>query len=254
VHPASAELLAGLRGQGLRVAQTGLDKAVRDGTPRLAESDVMVFDALTDADLQAIVDAVPAQVGGKPVLWCGSGGLARALARGATPVPLSADSLPRPTLAIVGTDHEVSRLQVDRAASLGNILHVAVNGDGGNTADRVGFALEHGSTCLVTFAFPACTGHQSAAASIERYLTLSLPRLVRPASLVVTGGQTLRAVCRAVGATHLEVVAERSPGVPCSRIRGGIWEGVHVVSKSGGFGDPAWLVTLLADADFSPTP
>ena len=68
---------------------------------------VEVRDAETDADLDAIVAAGRA-LGGR-VLWCGTGGLAGALAgRRAVPCP----ALPRPVLALIGSDHAVSRAQV----------------------------------------------------------------------------------------------------------------------------------------------
>jgi uncharacterized protein YgbK (DUF1537 family) len=51
-----------------------------------------------------------------------------------------------------------------------------------------------------------------------------------------------------VSASHLDVDAEASPGVPHSRIRGGPWDGVEVLSKSGGFGMPSWLAEVVSDA------
>jgi uncharacterized protein YgbK (DUF1537 family) len=68
---------------------------------------------------------------------------------------------------------------------------------------------------------------------------------------VVAGGETLLSVCHAVGASHLEVSAEVSPGVPRSRLRGGLWNDVQVTSKSGGFGPRAWLAQTLASSRLS---
>jgi uncharacterized protein YgbK (DUF1537 family) len=63
--------------------------------------------------------------------------------------------------------------------------------------------------------------------------------------LLVTGGETLHGVCTALGATHLEVQGRIVPGLPRSILRGGRWDGVTVVSKSGAFGTPALLRDLL---------
>ena len=64
-------------------------------------------DAETDADLDAIV-AEGRRLTGR-VLWCGTGGLAGALAgHGTVPRPV----LPLPLLALIGSDHPVSRAQV----------------------------------------------------------------------------------------------------------------------------------------------
>jgi uncharacterized protein YgbK (DUF1537 family) len=62
---------------------------------------------------------------------------------------------------------------------------------------------------------------------------------------MVAGGETLRAVCHALGAARLDVDGQVIPGVPCSIMRGGRWDGIRVVSKSGAFGDPGLLSRLL---------
>jgi uncharacterized protein YgbK (DUF1537 family) len=53
------------------------------------------------------------------------------------------------------------------------------------------------------------------------------------------------ALCLALGARGLQVEGEVLPGLPASRFMGGGWDGVRVVSKSGGFGDPDLLRRLL---------
>ena len=67
-------------------------------------------DAETDADLDAIVTEERTKAG--RVLWCGTGGLAAALA-GRKPVPRP--KLPKPLLALIGSQHPVSRAQVAAA-------------------------------------------------------------------------------------------------------------------------------------------
>jgi uncharacterized protein YgbK (DUF1537 family) len=37
------------------------------------------------------------------------------------------------------------------------------------------------------------------------------------------------------------------PGVPVSRIGGGLWDGVRLISRSGAFGAPDFLARLLDD-------
>jgi D-threonate/D-erythronate kinase len=67
-------------------------------------------DAETDADLDAIV--LEERAKGGRVLWCGTGGLAAALA-GRKPVPKLA--LPKPLLALIGSPHPVSLAQIAAA-------------------------------------------------------------------------------------------------------------------------------------------
>jgi uncharacterized protein YgbK (DUF1537 family) len=63
--------------------------------------------------------------------------------------------------------------------------------------------------------------------------------------VVVAGGETLRALCTVLGAEALEVRGRIEPGVPRSVMRGGRWNGVDVVSKSGAFGRPDLWRELL---------
>lgn len=192
---------------------TGVDLAAALGALGVA---VEVRDAETDADLDAIV-AEGRTLGGR-VLWCGTGGLAGALAgRRAVPCP----ALPRPTLALMGSDHAVSRAQV---ATVPVELRDAV----------------------VVCTLPAGIERGEARRRIaETFAAVLRERVERPGTLFVAGGETLRDLCVALGASHLEVDGEIEPGVPTSVLRGGPWEGQRIVSKSGAFGDAGFLARLL---------
>jgi uncharacterized protein YgbK (DUF1537 family) len=63
-------------------------------------------------------------------------------------------------------------------------------------------------------------------------------------ALVLTGGDTARAVLAALGARGIALRAELLPGVPLGRIIGGELDGVAVVTKAGGFGRPDTLVEV----------
>ena len=52
----------------------------------------------------------------------------------------------------------------------------------------------------------------------------------------------------ALGAEALLVTGELGPGVPCSRIEGGRWAGATVISKSGAFGAPELLISVVESA------
>ncbi|HLH73589.1 MAG TPA: four-carbon acid sugar kinase family protein [Chloroflexota bacterium] len=68
---------------------------------------------------------------------------------------------------------------------------------------------------------------------------------VAPAALILTGGDTARAVCLSLGATSLEVRSEAAPGIPISLLQGGRWDGLPVVTKAGGFGRPDSLAQVV---------
>jgi D-threonate/D-erythronate kinase len=192
---------------------TGVDLAAALGALGVA---VQVRDAETDADLDAIVAEGRALSG--RVLWCGTGGLAGALAgRRAVPCP----ALPRPVFALIGSDHAVSRAQV-------------------------AFVPMRLRDAMVVCALPARVERGEARWRIgETFAAVLRERAERPGTLFVTGGETLRDLCGALGASHLEVDGEIEPGVPTSVLRGGAWDGQRIVSKSGAFGDAGFLARLL---------
>jgi uncharacterized protein YgbK (DUF1537 family) len=190
-----------------------------------------ICDAETDADLDAVV-AHGRGLRGR-VLWCGTGGLAGALA-GRRPVPCPA--LPRPLLAMIGTDHAVTVRQLQGVAE--RHLH-------GAPAASVAQALTAGDMA-VTIAVPAETPRAAALDHIVGAFTDTLRAIERPGTLFISGGETLRALCLALGAERLDVDGEIEPGVPTSILRGGAFDGQRVVSKSGAFGGPDFLAALLA--------
>jgi len=192
-------------------------------------------DAPTDADLDAVVTAGRALPG--RVLWCGTGGLAGALAgTHSAPCP----KLPNPMLALIGSDHAVS---VGQCAALGDRLHRVTGPDAAAIA-AVGASLETGAAA-VCIALPHGTARGAAADHIGACLAALLAALPRPGTLVVTGGETLRDLCRRLGVSRLEVDGEVVPGVPTSRLCGGAWDGQRLVSKSGAFGAAGFLAELL---------
>lgn len=54
--------------------------------------------------------------------------------------------------------------------------------------------------------------------------------------LILTGGETAKAACLALGAYGIELAREVLPGIPAGRLRGGPFEGLLLVTKAGGFG------------------
>jgi uncharacterized protein YgbK (DUF1537 family) len=67
----------------------------------------------------------------------------------------------------------------------------------------------------------------------------------RPGLLVLTGGETARTVCTQLGALGVHLLGEVLPGLPVGHLAGGVWDGVLVVTKAGGFGSPSALLDVL---------
>lgn len=228
---------------GLRVILADPNDLADNFTLVSGSTDVVVVDAATDEELGIIVRWGREQK--KPILWCGSAGLARSLAQCEPPL---FTAIYKPVLIIIGTNNPVSKAQIAVLATRESTRHVVVGANTMQAAKQIGDAFQHSGECLLTFEFSSQISSTEASVAINQVLGVLLPSIPRPETLVVAGGETLLSVCRAVGATHLEVDAEFSPGIPHSRLRSGCWDGVDVISKSGAFGDPQLLSTLLSRA------
>ena len=200
---------------------------------------VRLCDAASDADLATLVARAHATPG--PLLWCGAGGLAAALA--GVPVPRAAP-LQAPLLAIVGTCHPVTERQLQHVRQATGEAPLLLRGAPAE-ATAIAARLDRTGFCLVRADIPPGTAPPQAAARIRACLGHILPALPPPATLLVTGGETLRGVCELLGATRVEVAAEVARGIPVSRLCGGAWDGVRLVSKSGAFGAADLLTALL---------
>jgi len=202
---------------------------------------ISLWDAETDEDLRRIARSGSEQAG--TVLWCGSGGLAAALSKPGPLLPIA--GIRRPMLGIFGSDHPVTEAQL--GACGGNVL---VLGDGAACEpSRVTSILEGKGVCLVRFELPQACSRPEASVRIARGIGELVRHVRAPATLLAVGGETLRSLCRALGTDHLAVRGQILPGVPVSRMVGGLWDGTEVVSKSGAFGDDSLLVRIA-----SPSP
>lgn len=227
---ARAALPALLAQEGLSARPLPESGALPDG--------ILVCDAERDGDLARIVARGLAAEG--PVLWCGSGGLAGALA---SRHPATRDTTLRgPVLGLFGSDQGVTARQLAACGPLALRLP-----DGGaDSAARLAALMRAEGAALAGFTLPEGTPRAAAARHIATALHGLVVALPRPGTLIVAGGETLRALCEALGATALEATGLLAPGVPRSRLLGGRWDGVEVISKSGAFGGDALWRDLLA--------
>lgn len=237
--PLSRVPLEALAAAGLRARV-----AAADATPLPDPGGVLVCDASRDEDLKKIVATAPAM--GTALLWCGSAGLARALSGHAPPRSMLKAA---PPLVLIGSRHPVTLAQI-AAVPPHAALKVALGPDAAASAARIAADIER-LPCIVTVDLPASTAPARAASVIAERFAAVLPRLAPPAQLVVIGGETLLAVCHAVGASALSLTGEWQVGVPSSELSGGIWNGVTLISRSGAFGRPDFLDKLLGAASAS---
>jgi uncharacterized protein YgbK (DUF1537 family) len=76
-------------------------------------------------------------------------------------------------------------------------------------------------------------------------VTARLLRQKRLGGLVLTGGDLAMGVCRQLSASALRIEEEVLPGIPCSTLTDGPFQGLRLVTKAGGFGekDALWRIT-----------
>jgi len=237
---------------------------------------LLIADAENDADLLRLARAALVQ---GVSLWCGSAGLAGALAAciGSNPEadkePLHPTSrLPGHFLAVAGSLHPATAAQVAVARRTGAAViqpppefftHPHPQG-ATETAARLAGALADGRDAVLAVLSPADLSARSDSSQLINGYTQSnievspaqiAARLAQtaamalesatPAGLLLTGGETARAVCQTLGCTRLWLGGEVEPGIPWSRMVDGRFPGMRVVTKAGGFGNEESLVRAL---------
>ena len=230
------------------VASLGVD-ALRDPQAvrrALADARCVVADAEDEADLEALVRAVPDP---SAVLWTGSAGLALALGS-VYPGPRADEPSParepaRSVLVVVGSLSGVSRGQLRRMAEEHGAVAVPVGGPGeiGKAARAARELFLKGRHAAVYS--PEDRGGADAGEVVEA-LAGVVARLSEDGlfdALVLTGGDTAVGVARGLGASGIRLVGEVGAGVPVGTLIGP--RPYAVVTKAGGFGEDGTLVNIV---------
>ena len=194
-------------------------------------------DAATRDDLDSIARRLLASA--ELPLICGSGGLALSIAAelaqrlGRRGPPATSPELPfGAPLLLIGTEHATTRGQVDYLLShrLADVKALA------SLANYEGRQ-------------PVLAGIDWSAAPDLRSLKDAI-RSRRFGVLILSGGDTARAVLDALNAQRIDLAGQIGPGLPWGSIHGGVADGRLISVKSGGFGDAATLEVILRH--FSP--
>ena len=197
---------------------------------------VVIPDILNDHDLDQLA-ALAVNPQAQSWLWCGSAGLAWALARqieAAAPSGASSDASTAPpapaqglTLVLTASRHPVLREQLRQLPPL---------------AAR---------TELLDLAEEQPLLPAEAQARLTQRMHTVVTTRPRPTTLVVVGGDTLLALCRAADVRSLQAGPSPRAGWGRARLVGGLWDGLTCYSRSGAFGPPDDLRALLAALSLS---
>jgi uncharacterized protein YgbK (DUF1537 family) len=209
----------------------------------LEDCECVVADAERDADLEALVRAVPDP---DRVLWAGSAGLALALGSvypGPCAGTVGVQRAPvRPVLVVVGSLSGVARDQVRWLVEAYGEVDVPIHGRESNAVQEAVEASREalaGGTCAVV------RSPEERVASSESVLgdLAEVAALLSEAGLfeglVLTGGATAVGVARRLGASGIRLEGEVETGVPMGVLAGP--RPYPVVTKAGGFGGPDTL-------------
>lgn len=194
----------------------------------------LVPDTGTDADLDA---ALGSALAGPAPLLVGAAGLAAAVARLLGGEPTRPRHIAGPVLFAIGSRDPVTMAQVAALEQGGAPVTLAPDGrcpPGGAGIVRLVAGTDG--------AFDAASaGARFAAGIADRVAAGGL------GSLLACGGETADAILGALGVGVLELDGEILPGVPVSTMLDG-GRSLHLVTKSGGFGDPDTLASVLGAA------
>lgn len=202
---------------------------------------VIVADAATDADLDALVMGVR---GHGSVLWVGSPGLAQALARAhpGTREPRNQPIATRPLL-VVGSLHPGSRAQVAAFIKARHARTVQFGPIDGIWRAGPDDAEDGPSTVpLIVHSPCAVSDDPAAVAATLGRVAQQLARDGAVDGLIATGGDTALAAARALGAAGVNLWGEVEPGIPVGTLIGP--HPLPVITKAGGFGGDGTLVRL----------
>jgi D-threonate/D-erythronate kinase len=226
-------------GIGLEVVRSG-------GLPGVLESllyqppSVVMIDAETEADLVEIAQAV--QVHSSRVLPCGSGGLARQLAG-----PHSTNGMPgcpiphmQALVLLVGSRSQVSRQQARFASEAFNLPIFRTVREVISASDR------HQTRCVLVM---SPDDEQEPDEVLQKMMAGADYLCAAPGTGVfVTGGAAASALlCQMPEIDYIRVDGEYRVGVPCCSVCFSNGSTMPLLLKSGGFGDPSLLLSLLTE-------
>ena len=215
---------------------------------------VVIADAETEADLAAAVARMNA-AGGEWVA-VGSGALARAVVGAGATRPANRPARPASgdggaaVLFVCGSAHPVNRAQAARLAEASGMLVRAIASDGRpaettgvESAAMVAEELRMGRMAGLQLAMRGGAG-DFATSRAALHAIVAAARVAIAGSgvrrLMVTGGETAFALCRALGLDALRVMSEIEPGLVLAEAgASGFW---RLAIKPGGFGsEAAWV-------------
>jgi D-threonate/D-erythronate kinase len=246
-----------------RVAAVGLTD-VRSGAAALAHrfaeasqaAQLLVVDALTEGDLDAILEAAELALPG--ALLSGSAGLVGALARrraeSAAP-PVEHASPGGPALIVVGSGSAMAQRQIAHMRQHESTAVIEVRRGIQLNALTLNALTQFSTEHDVLLHLPPPPDHAALDGPPARELAARLADAalevigqLQPGLLILAGGDTAGAILDRLEIAHLGIVREVAPGMPLTRGKTARGDELYILLKAGNHGDEATLVELLRKA------
>ncbi len=171
-------------------------------------------------------------------LLVGSAGLARQVAGSSEYPPGKLTPTSRPVLVVAGSPAPATQSQIEHLRGRGPIVLIGIESPVPRRPSG-----QH--DVLVVCTAPASERDSGERARAVADAVAAWAAGFRPGALVLAGGATARLVCERLGAHGVRLEGELEPGIPVGYLVGGLWGGVRVVTKAGGFGKPEMLLDVV---------
>ena len=233
----------------LRAAFAALQTTVIPTVNELGKSAVWIPEVRDDGGLEQVAALIndPAQ---QHRLWCGSAGLAHAIARclqwapaaGAVPSPVARCG---PTVLISASFQPVLYAQWEALQAAMPTPAIAERARVDEIARACRLASDGERHARFDLSPRREMTQDESMALLQQNVQRIVDGLPPPGQLLIVGGDTLLAICRATGAQALLAGASIRAGWGCASLVGGAWDGTRCYSRSGAFGDPDDLVKMM---------
>ncbi|WP_348646559.1 four-carbon acid sugar kinase family protein [Rhizobium leguminosarum] len=216
-------------------------RALKSGELTADHRKLLIADATTQEDLARLVKSAADP---KSILWCGSPGLAIALAdyvgrADSTKLLPHAAAL---NLFVIGSVNPLSREQCSRLMSTGTVRQIVIDAEvASRSAD---LAAENAATLYRQSGASGdviLTTSDRGSSPAPRSIAIALGKAVRAITehhpvtgLLLTGGDTAESVLNELEIGSVNLLGEVEPGIPVGRADGP--HPVHIITKAGGFG------------------
>ncbi|MDR3413971.1 MAG: four-carbon acid sugar kinase family protein [Formivibrio sp.] len=232
--------------------ETFIQHGLRTCAAQPAQSDtakIWIPEVFTDADLDRIVAQADTPASAT-CLWCGSAGLAHALARRRALAPTTGLAMPLakshgPSVLVSASFQPVLREQWAHLCAQHSNPIIAKHACDAEISAALDQARRGASALWFDLSPMEKVTPGQAASQLTTHTSRLIAELPKPGQLIVVGGDTLLSLCRASGAKALLAHPSIRPGWGCARLMGGIWDGVPCYSRSGAFGGPDDLVEMI---------